>query len=77
MLYLFSLRQNFKNSANERNSEIGENILQRAMTDYTIAIPFSGRLSREKTFMNFVVLEPPTKVFSTKFGCAIPTYDRS
>ena len=26
--------------------------------------------------MNFVVLEPPTKFFSTKFGRAIPTYDR-
>ena len=26
--------------------------------------------------MNFAVLEPPVKVFSTKFGYAIPTYDR-
>ena len=26
--------------------------------------------------MNFVVLEPPAKVFSSKFGCAIPTYVR-
>ena len=34
----------------------------------------SGKLSRE-TFVNFVVLEPPAKVFSTKFGRAIPTYD--
>ena len=34
---------------------------------------YSGQLSRKKTFTNFVVLEPPTKVFSTKFGCTIPT----
>ena len=26
--------------------------------------------------MNFAVLEPPAKVFSTKFGRAVPTYDR-
>ena len=26
--------------------------------------------------MNFAVLEPPIKVFSVKFGCAVPTYDR-
>ena len=26
--------------------------------------------------MNFAVLEPPAKVFSTKFGCAVPTYVR-
>ena len=27
--------------------------------------------SRETTFTNFVVLEPPVKVFSTKFGRAV------
>ena len=33
----------------------------------------SGKLSREKTFTNSVVLEPPAKVFSTKFGrCTVP-----
>ena len=26
--------------------------------------------------MNFAVLEPPTKVFSTKFGHAVPICDR-
>ena len=26
--------------------------------------------------MNFVVLEPPTKVCSMKFGRAVPTYER-
>ena len=31
---------------------------------------------REKTFTNFAVLEPPAKVFSSKFGRAIPTYAR-
>ena len=36
---------------------------------------YSGKLSKEKTFTNFAVLEPPVKVFSTKFGRAIPTYD--
>ena len=29
-------------------------------------IKFSGKLSREKTFTKFVVLEPPAKVFSHK-----------
>ena len=52
-------------------------IFSREMTDYTIANPYSEKFSRKKTFTNFVVLEPPVKVFSTKFGCAIPTYDRS
>ena len=33
-------------------------------------IPYNTKLSMEKTFKNFVVLEPPAKVFSTKFGCA-------
>ena len=39
-------------------------------------ILYSGKLLREKTFTNFTVLKPPVKVFSTKFGRAIPTYDR-
>ena len=30
-------------------------------------LPYSGKLLREKTFTNFVDLEPPAKVFSTKF----------
>ena len=34
-------------------------------------IPYSGKLSREKTFTNFTVLEPLAKVFSMKFGRAI------
>ena len=33
---------------------------------YCTLIPYSGKLLREKTFMNFAVLEPPAKVFSTK-----------
>ena len=37
---------------------------------------YGAKLSRERTFMNFMVLEPPAKVFSTKFGRAVPTYDR-
>ena len=37
---------------------------------------YSAKLLGEKTFMNFVVLEPPTKVFSMKFGHAVPTYDK-
>ena len=31
-------------------------------------MPYSGKLSREKTFANFVVLWPFVKVFSAKFG---------
>ena len=31
-------------------------------------LPYSGKLSREKTFTDFEVREPPTKVFSVKFG---------
>ena len=30
-------------------------------------IPYSGKLSREKTFANFEVQEPSAKVFSMKF----------
>ena len=39
------------------------------------AIPYSGKLLKEKTFTNFAVLEPPAKVFSMKFGRAVPTYN--
>ena len=35
--------------------------------------PYNGKLLREKIFTNFTVLGPPTKVFSSKFGRAIPT----
>ena len=38
---------------------------------YRIAETFWGR-----KLTNFTVLEPPAKVFSMKFGHAIPTYDR-
>ena len=31
-------------------------------------MPYSGKLSREKTFADFEVLEPSMKVFSAKFG---------
>ena len=41
-----------------------------------VLVPYSRKLSREKTFTNFMVLEPPAKVFSSKFGCAVPTYNR-
>ena len=30
-------------------------------------VPYSGKLSREKTFANFVDLEPFVKVFSANF----------
>ena len=30
-------------------------------------IPYSGKLSREKTFTNFAIFQPSSKVFSTKF----------
>ena len=39
-------------------------------------ILYSRKLEREKIFTNFIVLEPPTKGFSSKFGRAVPTYDR-
>ena len=42
----------------------------------SLLIPYSGKLSREKTFTNFAVLDLPTKVFSSKFGHAMHTYDR-
>ena len=35
---------------------------------HTHHIPYSGKLSREKTFMNFEVLSLFAKVFSVKFG---------
>ena len=37
-------------------------------------ILYSGKLLRGKTSTNFAVWEPPAKVFSTKFGRALPTY---
>ena len=30
-------------------------------------LPYSGKLSREKTFTNFAISPPSAKVFSTKF----------
>ena len=39
-------------------------------------VPYRAELLREKTFTNFMVLEPPAKVFSMKFGYAVLTYDR-
>ena len=48
----------------------------RKRTSSSKIILYSGKLSREKTFINFVFLEPPAKIFSTKFGCVTPTYDR-
>ena len=35
---------------------------------------YGRKFSREKTFSYFAVLEPPAKVFSSKFGCAIFNY---
>ena len=35
-------------------------------------VPYSGKLSREKTFANFVVLWLYANVFSTKFGAWCP-----
>ena len=32
-----------------------------------IKLPYSGKLSREKTFANFAIFPPSAKVFSTKF----------
>ena len=32
-------------------------------------IPYSGKLSRDKTFANFADLEPFVKVFSANFKC--------
>ena len=36
-------------------------------------IPYWWKLLREKTFTNFAVLEPPAKVFSSKFERAVPS----
>ena len=38
----------------------------------TIPYTYGGKLSRENTYTNFSVWEPPTKVFSTKLGHAHP-----
>ena len=35
-------------------------------------LTYNGKLSREKLFTNIMVLEPPEKVFSTKFGLQYP-----
>ena len=42
----------------------------------TTVIPYSGKLSKKKTFTNFVVLEPLVKVFFSNYGHTIPTYGR-
>ena len=44
-------------------------LLQRRMCPH---VPYSGKLSREKTFANFEVLGPSAKVFSAK-SAVIPT----
>ena len=37
-----------------------------------VLLPYSGKFSRKKTFVDFAVLEPSTKVFSVKFwGCGV------
>ena len=38
------------------------------LTQGNVDIPYSRKLSREKTFANFEVREPSAKVFTTKFG---------
>ena len=43
---------------------------------FTTVIPYSSKLLKNKTFTNFVVLEPLVKVFSSKNGHAVPTYVR-
>ena len=40
----------------------------------TCVIPYSGKLSKEKTFANFKVLGPFAKVFSLK-SAATPTHN--
>ena len=39
---------------------------------YLVLVPYSGKLSREKTFVNFAVLWLYAKVFSAKFGAWCP-----
>ena len=39
-----------------------------ALAGWILVIPYSGKLSREETFANFVVLRLCVKVFSAKFG---------
>ena len=39
----------------------------RQMLRELVRVPCSGKLSREKTFADFAVLEPSAKVFSAKF----------
>ena len=36
-------------------------------------VSYHGKFLRRKMYTSFVVFEPPTKVFSTKFGRAIPS----
>ena len=39
---------------------------------FTTVIPYSGKLWKKKTFTNFVALETPVKVFSSKMGMPYP-----
>ena len=39
---------------------------------FTTVIPYSSKLLKNKTFTNFVVLEPLVKVFSSKMGMPYP-----
>ena len=42
--------------------------LKRVLRDQNVAIPYGGKLSKEKTFVNFAALWLFAKVFSVKFG---------
>ena len=39
----------------------------RCLVAFGCFLPYSGKLSREKTFMNFAIFQPSAKVFSTEF----------
>ena len=54
------------NGALERRKENGVDLMI-FIKETTKKLPYSGKLSREKTFMNFTVLWLCMKVFSAKF----------
>ena len=42
-------------------------IQRETLVDCKLLLSYEGKFSREEIFTNFVILQPPTKVFSTKF----------
>ena len=66
-LYLYVAVLELAKLSTIHNNNIISILLNSVTTSRDVQLPYSGKLSREKTFMNFAILQPSVKVFSTKF----------